>query len=308
MPALVSTLPVFSARYEQLDVGYKREDSAVWARFQAKPRPCFTPKLLTEMTAFHRQITDHLSSEASEALPVHYLVVGSSVPGIYNLGGDLHLFKQYITAGDREGLRSYAYACIDVLFQNAINLNLPLTTIALVQGSALGGGFEAALSCNVIIAERGTDFGFPEILFNLFPGMGAYSLLARRVAMNQAEKLITSGRTYKAEDLYEMGVVDVLAEEGEGEEAVRRFIRRHSRTRQGFDAIQRVRQRVNPLTYEELADITDMWVDAALALTERDLRLIDLLVRSQDQNAQAKVFAEAASSGTNVVSHPARFG
>ena len=87
-----------------------------------------------------------------------------------------------------------------------------------------------------------------------------------------------------------------------------RFIRRHSRTRQGFDAIQRVRQRVNPLTYEELADITDMWVDAALALTDRDLRLIDLLVRSQDQNAQAKSLGEMGQNTNNVVAHPARFG
>jgi len=54
----------------------------------------------------------------------------------------------------------------------ANNLFLPLTTISLAQGDALGGGFEAALSCSVIIAERRARFGFPEVMFNLFPGMG----------------------------------------------------------------------------------------------------------------------------------------
>ena len=55
------------------------------------------------------------------------------------------------------------------------SFNLPFTTISLVQGDALGGGFEAALCGDIIIAEKQARFGFPEVLFNLFPGMGAYN-------------------------------------------------------------------------------------------------------------------------------------
>jgi DSF synthase len=59
------------------------------------------------------------------------------------------------------------------MYENIIHLDRDVTTIALVQGDALGGGFETALSSNVLIAERSAKLGFPEILFNLFPGMGA---------------------------------------------------------------------------------------------------------------------------------------
>ena len=70
---------------------------------------------------------------------------------------------------------------------------MPLTTITLVQGDALGGGFEAAISSNVVIAEKSAKFGLPEVLFNLIPGMGAYSFLVRRTSPDLAEKIIMSG-------------------------------------------------------------------------------------------------------------------
>lgn len=63
-----------------------------------------------------------------------------------------------------------------------------LTTVSLIQGDALGGGFEASLSSNLIIAERGVKMGLPEVIFNLFPGMGAYSILSRKVGAATAEK------------------------------------------------------------------------------------------------------------------------
>ena len=88
----------------------------------------------------------------------------------------------------------------------------------------MGGGFETALSSDVVIAEKSARLGFPEILFNLFPGMGAYSLLERRVGMRVAEELILSGKMMPAYKLHEMGVVDVLAPNGQGESTVRKWI------------------------------------------------------------------------------------
>ena len=125
--------------------------------------------------------------------------------------------------------------------------------------------------------------GLPEILFNLFPGMGAYSLLARRLGMRAAEKFILSGNIYDAAELYDMGIVDVLAEDGEGVQAVHDYIRRNSRARNGIQAIQQVRQRYNPLRYDELLDIVNIWVDAALRLEAKDLRMMERLVRAQNK-------------------------
>jgi DSF synthase len=270
----------YLGRYTQLDHHYDPELKCIWCKLHGSPRPCFTPTLLSELAVFLEKVEQ---SARDNELPVSYFVTSSTVPGVFNLGGDLQLFQEYIHNRDRNGLMAYAKACINVLYTNAVHMNLPITTIALVQGSALGGGFEAAISSSVVIAEKGTELGLPEILFNLFPGMGAYSLLARKIGMRQAEELITAGRLFCAEELYERGVVDVLAEPGTGVEAVNQYIHKHSRNRNGLTAINRVREYLNPITYDELLDITEIWVDAALHLSDRDLRLMKRLVKAQDR-------------------------
>ncbi|MGI8740719.1 MAG: crotonase/enoyl-CoA hydratase family protein [Gammaproteobacteria bacterium] len=150
-----------------------------------------------------------------------------------------------------------------------------------MQGDALGGGFETAISSDVLIAERGARMGFPEVLFNLFPGMGAYSLLSRKLDSARAERIILSGKIYGAEELYEMGVVDVLAEDLQGEMAVYDHIRRENRSANGYRALRAAKERINGVSYKELIDIAEIWVDAALRLESRDLRMMGRLVARQ---------------------------
>ena len=77
-----------------------------------------------------------------------------------------------------------------------------------------------ALACHTIVAEEGVGMGLPEVLFGLFPGMGAYSFLCKRVSPRQAENMILSGEVYSSEEMYRLGVVDVLVPKGQGESAV----------------------------------------------------------------------------------------
>jgi DSF synthase len=177
---------------------------------------------------------------------------------------------------------TYAKDGIDVLYQYIVHLEVELTTLALVQGDALGGGFEAALSSNVLIAEEGCRLGLPETLFNLFPGMGAYSLLSRRVGSNRAEQMIFSGKIYTAEELYELGIVDILAKKGEGKGALRDYIKRAERAPNSVRALREVRDLCNTITYQELLDITTIWADAALRLSRRDLQMMERLVKRQN--------------------------
>lgn len=265
----------------QLTTRYDEVNRAQWCLMHAEPRPCFSRQLLRESRALQRHLIQQ--SRNDNAQPVDYLVLASAVPGVFNLGGDLKLFVELIRRRDADALLTYAQACIDVCYHQATNLEDTLTTIALVQGDALGGGFEAALSCSVLIAERQTQLGLPEILFNLFPGMGAFSFLARRLDPVRAERLILSGKLYSAEELHDMGVVDVLAETGEGELAVAEYIRRRNRGGLGYRAMQRVKQLYQPIRYEELMDITRVWVDTALQLTEKDLKTMERLVRAQEK-------------------------
>ncbi|WP_462330412.1 crotonase/enoyl-CoA hydratase family protein [Thiohalocapsa halophila] len=268
--------------YRQLQVHLDQHHHIAWCYMQPVERPCFTTAVLDELNHW----VDHLSDNA-ERLGMRYHVTASTIPGTFNLGGDLDLFGSLVQAQDRAGLLAYGRKCIDALYGNIQHFGSPLTTISLVQGSALGGGFETALSSDVLIAERGAQMGFPEILFNLFPGMGAYSLLSRKLGAKQAERMILSGDLYGAEDLHEMGLVDVLAQPGEGDLAVYDYVKRENRARNGFRALRRVRDTLDPISYQELLDTVEIWVDTALSLDQRDLRMMQRLVSRQHQRGAA---------------------
>ncbi len=265
--------------YTQLTTYYDEKYKIGWCLMKGEPRPCFTTELLNNLNTYHQKIKTEM--EASLQTKYDYIVSTSKVDNVFNLGGDLDLFNKLIKEKDRDQLLSYAINCITPIYQYMIHLDCELTTITLVQGDALGGGFEAALSANILIAERGTKLGLPEILFNLFPGMGAFSLLSRKVGATIAEKIILSGKLYSAEELYEMGVVDILAEKDDGESALYKYIKKANRSANSYQAIRKVKDICNPVTYKELIDIAHIWVDAALKLRSKDLRMIERLVARQ---------------------------
>jgi DSF synthase len=242
--------------------------------------PCFSFQLLKDINSFQSTTREHLVSNRSNS-EIDFLVFASDVPGIFNLGGDLKFFVETITSGDRQTLQSYAELSIDVLYANYVNLNSNLRTISLVAGTALGAGFEAALSSDYIIAEAGSMFKFPEVVFNMFPGMGAYSFLSRRISPALVEQMIINAEGYTAEQLYEMGIVDMVANPGEGELALRSFIKRLNKSNITRRSLLKMRARVLPLDKQELLDIANDWVEAAFSLKERDISAMSRLVRAQ---------------------------
>jgi DSF synthase len=189
-------------------------------------------------------------------------------------------------------LWEYAQLSIDVLYGTYTNMDVPLTTIAMIRGNALGAGFEGALACDYLVAERNVQLGFPEVLFNMFPGMGAYSFLSRRISPIEVEKMILSGRIYSAEELYEIGVVDFIAENGAGVDAVKKFIYKHEKNSVTRKSLLKIRSRVNPVTLDELLDIGRIWVDAAMSLSSRELKVMERLIKSQDRMAKTLVRTE----------------
>jgi DSF synthase len=268
---------------EEVELTYDSEKRILWQYMMPNGRASFTPGLIRDLSTVIDMVEGVCAESGEEDPEISYLVLGSHVPGMFNLGGHLPLFMQLIDQKDREGLRRYAHACVEGQYRWAANHNLPVCTIALVQGDALGGGFEAALAHNVIIAERSAKFGLPEVLFNLFPGMGAYSFLSRRLDAARAERMIMSGRVYSAEELHDMGIIDKIADDGRGIEAVYDFIRERQRTCWTSRAVIKARQIVNPITREELLDITDLWVETALKLSQSDLRRMKHLAIAQDR-------------------------
>lgn len=258
--------------YPQLRI--RSDTNALWLNMHPAPVPCFTPELLESLNTVLRTLRRRILSDGSD---FRYLIGASTVQGVFNLGGQLALFHRAVTRQDRAALEHYADACIQVIHGMASALNCPrLTTLSLVEGDALGGGFEAALSAQVLVAERGCRMGFPENVFNLFPGMGAYPLLSRRTGADLAQEIISGGGLYPAETLYEMGAVDILAEKGGGKTAVRRYIEARNK------GTHPPPQRIAP-TLQTLRQCTGRWVEAALALPPADLDTIARLIRQQQR-------------------------
>lgn len=269
----------------QISTRFDEDTGAYWAYMSPRPRACFNVQLLSELKGYVESITSAGGTIVQRGVEhrIKYGVLASSVPGVFNLGGDLALFRSYIETRNRAALVNYGERCVDNLYPWHRNCDLPMTTIALVQGEALGGGFEAALSASVLVAEEGARMGFPEILFNMFPGMGAYSFLMRKVGRRTAEELITSGTIYTARQLFDMGVIDVITAEGTGEAAVASYIRKHSRNANGRQAFERARNAVEPVTRDELMRVVEVWADAAMRLQDRDLRMMERLVKAQQR-------------------------
>ncbi|MBF6025487.1 crotonase/enoyl-CoA hydratase family protein [Lysobacter niastensis] len=246
-------------------------------------RPCFRTELMDDMWSFLSSIT--LRESQRQPGRLRHVVLGSAASAAFNLGGDLDLFSKLIRSNNREQLLAYARRCIDGVYHLHNGLGGDVRTIALVQGDALGGGLELALSCHTIVAEEGVDMGLPEVLFGLFPGMGAYSFLCKRVSPQQAEKLILEGTILTSDEMHRMGIVDVLVPKGEGEAAVQELIRQQQRSPYAHLAMNAVRGIAQPVGYDELMGITEVWVDTALALGEKSLRTMERIVKAQSRRS-----------------------
>ena len=269
---------------DQLRAYYLQDQRAMYSRWNPSPRPSFNAGLLTDINAYHNFLAGSNAQIECDGKqhPLEYVVLASDKPGVFNLGGDLDLFKKLIGEQDRAELLRYGRACIEVLYANYTAFGLPVSTISLVQGDALGGGFEAALSSDLIVAEKSARFGFPEILFNLFPGMGAYSFLDRRIGQRATEDLIGSGQIFSAQQMFEKGVIDSVVEDGQGEAGVAALINKRKRSQNGFVGLARTRRRVHKIEFSELLDVVEIWVDSALRLNVRDLKLMQRLVSRQN--------------------------
>jgi len=265
-----------AGEFSQLKAYYEEDRRTMWMMLRSEPRPCFNQHLVSDIIRLARAARE-------SGLRFDFWVTGSLVPEIFNIGGDLDFFVDAIRKGERDRLMAYARSCIDGVWEIYNGFGTGAISIAMVEGTALGGGFEAALAHHYVLAQRGTKLGFPEIAFNLFPGMGGYSLVARKSNMRVAETLISSGESQTAEWHAERELVDELFEPGDALMATRTFIDVTRPVLNGTRAMLRARQRVLPLSRAELMDITEDWVNSAFTLDEKDIAFMERLVVLQNR-------------------------
>jgi enoyl-CoA hydratase/carnithine racemase len=215
-------------------------------------------------TAQARAIADACARLAEDAA-LSVVVVTSSSPKAFCVGADLkerNSFDDAQLAAQRPVMRAAFGAVLD----------LPVPTIAAVDGYALGGGFELALSCDLIVASRAAVLGLPETGVGLVPGGGGTQLLPRRVGSNRAADLIFTARHVDAEEAARLGLVDRLVEAGQARAAALELAGViATRSPVGLRAAKRALRRGSDLDLESALVVENLaWEEVAFSADRRE--------------------------------------
>ena len=261
-----------------LEVSVDRKTASIWCARSENAAASVTLTQLKEARAIDEKIA------AGDYGNLRFKVLSSLQRGVFSLGGDLAFFADCIEKSNRATLAEYAAMAARAVWSNVSAYGRRrVLSVAVVQGEAQGGGFEAALSCNTLVAEKGTSFGFPEPLFGMFPGMGGELLLKSRLDAELSERMVRSTNRYSGEFLFEIGVVDYLAEPGMGISCAQELIEQALSEPEGISAsrMKRRQESLDLIPFSALLDSVEVWTERAFELTSRNLRSMRYILEAQ---------------------------
>ncbi|MER7073819.1 enoyl-CoA hydratase-related protein [Terrabacter sp. NPDC000476] len=157
-------------------------------------------------TAMARDIAAATAAVAADPT-VSCVVLSSSHDRAFCVGADLKERNAFSDADlmEQRPVARAAYGGV---------LGLPVPVVAAVDGFALGGGFELALSCDLIVAGEGALVGLPEVGVGVIPGGGGTQLLVRRVGWSRAARAVFTAARFTAAEALELGAVDEVVPAG----------------------------------------------------------------------------------------------
>lgn len=211
---------------------------------------------------------------------MEYVIMKSPGKSGWNTGGDLEFFIDCVANRKTELMAEYAYKCIEIT--GAVNSGFynGITVISLLQGNTFGGGMESALAGDYIMAEEHIRCSLPEVHFGIFPGMGAFSFLTRRIGFEKTCKMIYSNGKWGAAELRENGIVNWVCKTGEGEnELVKKIINKQLVHPSPFF------KSCNRVSMEELKEIVDIWLAEIRKLDARSIGIMQKLAGVQKERA-----------------------
>ena len=202
----------------------------------------------TTMLAELERFLDAVDVEAASALIVH-----STVKGGFSAGADLReLYQGLLDAPESEhedrlrGFIDRIHAVMDRLDM------LPLTTIGVIHGVCFGGGFELALTCDLLVAEKNARFAFPELRLGIIPGFGGIPRLRRDVSNSVVRDLLMTGRSINAKKALACALVSQMVPVGDGLRAARATAAQC--TKFDPDAAKTCKRFLKPLPREQLLE------------------------------------------------------
>ena len=165
------------------------------------------PETLNALSTDQVRRLGHVATQLAADDQVSAVIISSALERAFCVGADLK---------ERRGMSNDDLRRQRPVFEEAFVAlrGLPVPVIAAVEGFAMGGGCELALSCDLIIASATAIFGLPEVGLGLIPGEGGTQLLPRRIGLNRAADMVLTGRRVGAEEALRIGLADRLVPEG----------------------------------------------------------------------------------------------
>src|SRR5579862_2935768 len=214
-----------------------------------------------ELGSLSLEELEHFASALDEMeATAHALIVHSELKSGFCAGADLRELYERSLAMEKAqallGVRDFLSRIHSVL--NRIDTS-PLTTIAAVHGVTFGGGFELALVCDLIIADKMARFCFPELRLGLIPGFGGIPRLKRDLGNAVVRDLLLTGRSFNATKAQQIGLVSQVVSEGEALRAARATAAQLAK----FDRRTAVaaKQFIKPIPHEELRKEIDLFCE-----------------------------------------------
>jgi enoyl-CoA hydratase/carnithine racemase len=234
--------------------------------------------------ALHREPCNEIGSATLEELEkltvvlpelandAHALIIHSILKAGFSAGADLREVYEFWRSMEPKEAARRARGFLERIHQvmNALDAT-PLTTIAAVHGVAFGGGFELALTCDIIIADRMARFCFPELRLGLIPGFGGIPRLKRDLGNAVVRDLLLTGRSFNVMKAQQIGLVSQIAAEGEALRVARATASQVAK----FDRKTAIaaKEFVKPIPYEELKREIEIFCDLfGRAVVEEGLR------------------------------------
>jgi enoyl-CoA hydratase/carnithine racemase len=252
-------------KYQGTTLSWLVESGVIELALDRAPCNEIGSQMLEDLEAFVGALP-HLSRDC------HALIVYSRQKAGFSAGADLRELYERSKGLDKveavRGVREFLERIHAAL--NAIDAT-PLTTIAAVHGVTFGGGFELALVCDMIVADKMARFCFPELRLGLIPGFGGIPRLKRDLGNAVVRDLLLTGRSFNATKAQQIGLVSQVAGEGEALRVARataaqvgKFDRRTSATAKQF---------IKPIPYEELKKEIELFCELfAYPAVEEGLR------------------------------------
>lgn len=279
---IVAQISHASGPLPQIRLEYEPELKILWLTIVPEPKPVFTLQVLSSVVSVQRTIARLWGGPGGyDRCPVRFLAFRGE-GAVFTLGGDLDFYLDCLATNDRKALQNYARISVEGACLNASGLDGIAITLSTIHARAMGGGIDAPRSCNVMVAEEGASFSYPEVKFNHFP-ITAVAVLSRHMGDAEARRMLMSGDEYTAAEFQRRGGLDAVVPNGSGEDWIRSYARDtlpvHAARTSLFSAFNRRAGNMRA----ELDSLADLWTDCMLRMAPSDISRLQRIARTQER-------------------------